>query len=118
MNILALRNLREVIFGQTLNSNDELCISVISEFEFYCGCLDSQRRSEAEEFFQLFSRIDFDSQHCIAASKIYINLHSKNQLLDVMDILLAGVAGQEEMVVATLNKAHFERIEDLEILSL
>ena len=53
-----------------LESNDELCISVITEFEFLCGCKTLDKRNEAINLLNSFSKLSFNSSHCYCASKI------------------------------------------------
>jgi len=111
------RNKRKSFLWNLSKSDDVLYVSVIAEFEFYCGCKNEQRKNEAKEFFDLFTKIIFTSKHSIRAGEIYNELRSKNQLIDIVDILLAGVASQESMTIATLNKEHFGRVDGLDIIS-
>lgn len=86
------QNKKNTFLWKLLNSDDELCISVITEFEFYCGCKTLQRKNEAREVLDAFDRIVFDSFHSLRASEIYNELRATNQLLDILDILIAGFA--------------------------
>jgi len=111
------QNKRKSLLWNLSNRDEVLYVSVITEFEFYCGCKNEQRKNEAKELFDLLTKMIFTSKHSIRASEIYNELRSKNQLIDVVDILLAGVASQESMTIATLNEEHFSRVDGLDIIS-
>ena len=110
------KNKEKTYLWTLTNSDSKLCISVLTEFEFFCGCSNGQRKNEAKELLSFFSKIVFTSNHCIRASEIYIELRLKNQLIDIIDILIAGVASFENIPLATLNQKHFSRINDLVII--
>jgi len=47
------------------------------------------------------------------AARIVKQLKSKNQIIEIPDILIGATAIANELPLATLNKKHFERIENL-----
>lgn len=99
-----------------LDGNDELCISVITEFEFLCGCKTCDKRNEATTLLSCFSKLSFNSAHSNCASEIYNELRSTNQMIGVLDILIAGVARYETIPIMTLNIKHFRRVSSLNLL--
>lgn len=101
-----------------LYSDDELCISSITEFEFLCGCKTLERIHEAKELLDSFTKLSFNSEHGLCSSEIYNELRSTNQMIDIVDILLAGVARSEAIPMITLNEKHFSRISGLDLLRL
>lgn len=52
---------------------------------------------------------------CLASCKIYAALKKSGRLIDDIDILIAGVALSNNLVMVTDNTEHFERIEGLKI---
>jgi tRNA(fMet)-specific endonuclease VapC len=49
------------------------------------------------------------------SADLYARLRKTGQLLDDIDILIAGVAIANNLVFVTRNKNHFERIKKLKI---
>jgi len=49
------------------------------------------------------------------SAEIYSDLRKKGELIDDIDILIAGIAKANNLVLVTHNRSHFERIMDLEI---
>ncbi|MBI5893407.1 MAG: type II toxin-antitoxin system VapC family toxin [Deltaproteobacteria bacterium] len=49
------------------------------------------------------------------SADLYARLRKTGQMLDDIDILIAGVAIANNLVFATRNKNHFERIKELKI---
>ena len=93
----------------------EFLTSSICYFEYMSG-------SRNEEFdlalFENITVIDFDKQQAYIASKIFRDLKKRNQLIEFRDILIASFAIALNIPLATLNRRHFERIEDLIILEI
>jgi len=52
---------------------------------------------------------------CNIASEVYSNLRAKGELIDDIDLLIAGIAIENEMTLVTNNENHFSRIPDLKI---
>jgi predicted nucleic acid-binding protein len=48
-------------------------------------------------------------------AEIYKNLRTRGCLIDDTDILIAGIAQANGLILATRNQAHFERIESLQV---
>jgi len=61
--------------------------------------------------------LPFDTRVAKRAVSIYKQLKQQNKLIDIPDIMIAGTAQQNNMPLATLNRKHFERIKDLEIIT-
>lgn len=90
-------------------------ISVITKFEILNGSDEDQK----EFWNQLFSRfriIPLDEREVEVASEIIKKLRSQNKLIELPDILIGATAIAHGLKLATLNKAHFERIENLSLI--
>ncbi len=107
-------NKQNTQFVKLFQSN-ELSISVISIFELYNGAKSESKKKDIEILCNEIEIIDFNFETAKLASEIYLNLRSKNKLIEFGDILIAATALQYDFIVATLNRKHFERIENLQI---
>lgn len=97
---------------------DLLCISIISYYEIVSGLqsIDAKKRiAEFEKFCELIDIINLDKASISASCKIYSYLKKSGRLIDDIDILIAGIALSNNLVMVTDNTEHFERIEGLRI---
>ena len=54
-------------------------------------------------------------ESCKISSEIYSKLRTKGELIDDIDLLIAGVAIENEMILVTNNTSHFGRISGLNL---
>jgi tRNA(fMet)-specific endonuclease VapC len=109
-----IENLKEKI---TTNI-DSLCISIISYYEIISGLqsIDANKRiNEFEKFCKLIEIINLDKASILASCKIYASLKKSGKLIDDIDILIAGIALSNNLVMITDNTEHFDRIEGLKV---
>jgi tRNA(fMet)-specific endonuclease VapC len=109
-----IENLKEEI---TTNI-DSLCISIISYYEIISGLqsIDANKRiNEFEKFCKLIDIINLDKASILASCKIYASLKKSGKLIDDIDILIAGIALSNNLVMITDNTEHFDRIEGLKV---
>lgn len=95
----------------------EFKVAAISQYEILLGSNDSQM-DFWKMFFERIQILAFDENSAIAASEIYKQLKSENKLLDIADILIGSIALTNQISLATLNKKHFMRIKNLELVEL
>jgi predicted nucleic acid-binding protein len=108
------KNKRKTFFFK-LAREYSFAISVITKFEILNGSNEDQK----EFWDQLFSRfriIPLDESEVEVASEIIKKLRSRNKLIELPDILIAATSLTHGLKLATLNKAHFQRIEDLSLI--
>jgi tRNA(fMet)-specific endonuclease VapC len=90
-------------------------VSVITEYEILIGS-----KPETDEFWvAFFDRITvlpFDKVANEEAVKFFKQLKTDNKLIEIPDILIGATAKGNNLKLATLNKKHFERIKNLEII--
>jgi len=91
----------------------ELLTSSICYFEYMLG---SKNRDFDKLLFKYIKVISFDKNQAEIASKIFQNLKKRNELIEFRDILISSCAVSEDISLATLNKKHFERIEELNLV--
>ncbi len=109
-----IENLKEKI---TTNI-DSLSISIISYYEIISGLqsIDANKRiNEFEKFCKLIDIINLDKASILASCKIYASLKKSGKLIDDIDILIAGIALSNNLVMITDNTEHFDRIEGLKV---
>lgn len=93
----------------------DLVTSSICYFEYMSG-------SKNEEFdtilFNNITVIDFDKEQAYIASQTFKDLKQKNALIEFRDILISSSSIALDIPLATLNRKHFKRIENLVLLEI
>ena len=112
-------------FRKTDKSNSQLlslvrldysfCISAITEYEIYTGATENQYQYW-QEFLKKTQVLAFDKDVAKVAVEISKALKIKRKQIDIADLFIAATAIENNMPLATLNKKHFERIENLQII--
>jgi tRNA(fMet)-specific endonuclease VapC len=91
------------------------CISVITKLEILVGI-----RPETENFWTgIFSRmtiIPINELEFEKASQIIRSLKKQNKIIEIQDILIAATAIANNVKLCTINKKHFDRITELEMV--
>lgn len=97
----------------------ELCISSITFAELLHGVEKSQaverNRLALLLFLSKIAILDFDSEAADEYGKLRADLERKGTPIGPMDMLIAGHAKSEQLVVVTNNIREFKRISGLEI---
>lgn len=96
------------------NASLVFSISVISVTEFLEGFADP---SDGERLLRAYIRHDVDSSVASQAAVIRRQLRQDGNLIGDFDILIAATAIVTGLPLVTRNKAEFERIEDLKIVT-
>ena len=97
---------------------DLLAISIISYYEIVSGLqsINANRRiAEFQKFCELTDIRNLDKASISASCKIYADLKKTGRLIDDIDILIAGIALSNNLVVVTDNTEHFKRIGGLKV---
>ena len=92
-------------------------VSAITEYELYLGNSDEQNIFW-DEFFSQITVLPFNTKTARQSATIYQQLKTKNKLIEAPDILIAGTAISNKLPLATLNRKHFERVENLQLVDL
>ncbi len=90
-------------------------ISAVTKYEIYSGATQSQLLFW-DSIFQQLSVISFDESCVDTSVKINANLKRKRKQIDIADLFIAATAVTHDYKLATLNKKHLDRIEELNIL--
>ena len=105
------------IFYQLAQKHDVFAVSVITEYEIFTGCTTEQQEFW-NDFFSRIMVLPFDSNCNKVAVTIFKNLKAKSKLIEIPDILIAATAIRHNLKLATINKKHFERISNLQLIEL
>ena len=103
----------KTIFYQ-LTFQYDYSISSITAFEFSVGATPRNHQF-TEVLIASLSILPFDSVCGIKAAEIYRELKARNQLILLPDIFIAATALTHDLQLLTLNRKHFERIENLKL---
>jgi tRNA(fMet)-specific endonuclease VapC len=94
----------------------QLYTSSVVEFELFCGALDKKKHQSVEEVLSAFTILPFSSDISQEAAHIYKYLKQNNLLIEIRDIFIAATAVVNNMPLVTVNKKHFYRINQLQLL--
>lgn len=108
----------ESLKEKVLNNIDSIVISIISYYEIVSGLQSinaNKRIAEFEKFCELVDIVNLDKSSIIASCRIYSTLKRSGNLIDDIDILIAGIAVSNHLVMVTDNTQYFNRIDDLKV---
>lgn len=98
---------------------DELCISAITYAEFMHGVKKSlaveRNRAALSLFLSPVTILDFGSRASQEYGKIRADLEKKGTPIGPMDMLIAGHAKSEGLILVTNNTGEFSRVEGLQV---
>lgn len=89
------------------------CLSVISVFEIEIGLRTEEHRRDYEILMENIEVLPIDMECVREAVRIYTHLKSKNQLIELADLLISATATRYSLALTTLNQKHFTNIDDL-----
>lgn len=91
------------------------CISAVTEYEIYTGALLGQV-AFWDHFLQRTEVLAFDKVVAREAADLNRELKNKHKLIETADLFIAATAIVHSLPFATLNRKHFERIDNLSII--
>ena len=118
--IYAIKNKPESVIRKILSQNPEdLCISVVTYAELMHGVEKSQavekNRIAMSLFLSAITVLDFDGEAAEAYGQIRAELERKVTPIDPMDLLIAGHARSQGLILVTNNTREFARVTGLRI---
>lgn len=87
-------------------------VSAVTKYEIYAGATEAQL-AFWNKIFQTITVLPFDDLVSEKAVEINQKFKKKRKQIDIADLFIAATATANELTIATLNKAHFERIDEL-----
>lgn len=101
-----------------LNHFKTLEISVITYYEIIGGLLAKNAFKQLDVFNQFIAKnvvIPLTEESAGIAAEIYSTLKKKGEILDDIDLLIAGIAIANDLTLVTNNEKHFNRIPGLKV---
>lgn len=116
--IFAIKHKPENVIQKFLQHDpEELCISAITYAELMHGVEKSMAVAKNHAALSLFlspiTILDFDASAAEEYGKIRAELEKKGTPIGPMDLLIAGHAKSEELILVTNNTREFQRVEGL-----
>lgn len=105
-------------FQEYLKDFDHINISIITYYEIASGLTFKSAEKQLrifEEFCSSSAIINLSKDSIKMSAEIYANQRKKGEAVDDIDILIAGIAISNDMVLITNNTKHFGKIDGLEI---
>jgi tRNA(fMet)-specific endonuclease VapC len=105
-------------FEKYLETFEIIELSIITYYEILSG-LQAKNAFRQLEIFEEFAKdnivIPLTENSCKISAELYSNLKQKGELIDDIDLLIAGIAIENEITIVTNNEKHFQRIPGLKI---
>lgn len=98
-----------------LRSGFVFAVSVITKYEIYSGATQDQINFW-NQIFETIQILPFDELDVNIAVEINAVLKRKRKQIHIADLFIAATAVNHKISISTLNKKHFERIDNLTIL--
>lgn len=105
-------------FEQYLQEFDLIEISLITYYEIIGGLLAKNALKQLSIFEDFVSDnlvIPMTERSAKISSELYSTLRQSGNSVDDIDLLIAGIAIENEMILVTNNEKHFRRIPGLKI---
>ena len=102
-----------------IDENGKGATTAINVFEIFFGAHKSKRSVEnVQEASKLLNRlhvIPLDSASSRRGAEISAKLSVKGETIDYRDAMIAGIAIENDLVLITRNKSHFNRIKGIKL---
>lgn len=105
-------------FASYLARHKKINISIITYYEIISGLMHRDARKKTALFLDFVSKnnvLPLTEQSVKISAEIYAELRKEGKPLVDIDLLIAGVAIADNLVLVTHNQKHFARIKRLEL---
>ncbi len=105
-------------FEKYLKEHITVNISILTYYEIMSGLKYKDAQKQLNSFLEFASYsiiLPLTKDSVEISAKIYSHLRKKGEIIEDIDILIAGIAIANNLVLVTRNVSHFERIEELQI---
>lgn len=113
--LFRIKDKQKSFFYRLAESETVFAISSVTQYEILVGSKDVQDKFW-EDFFGSLLILPFDEKCSAEAAIIFKELKAKNKLIEIADLFVAATARTNNLSIATLNRKHFERVKDLQLL--
>ena len=104
--------------AEYLSYHANLSISILTYYEILSGLRYKNAHKKLEIFLGLcesLSIIPLTIESSNKSAEIYASLRKGSEMIDDMDILIAGICLENKFVLVTNNTKHFSRIKSIEL---
>jgi tRNA(fMet)-specific endonuclease VapC len=105
-------------FNNYLKEFDVINVSIITYYEILGGLKFKKAERQIKEFEEFVSNntiIHISEQSAKLSGDVYADLRQKGITIGTSDILIAGIAIENELTLVTNNERHYESIKGLKI---
>jgi tRNA(fMet)-specific endonuclease VapC len=105
-------------FSSCLTQYNKINFSIITYYEIVSGLKHRDANKKMTLFLEFASKntvLPLSKESVTISGDIYAKLRKEGNPLDDIDLLIAGTAIANKLVLVTRNQTHFERVNDLEI---
>lgn len=100
-----------------ISENKSLYISSVTLYELYMGATTEAKQRDVKLIIGNFTILPFTDVIATRAAMLYHHLRLSNKMIEFRDLFIAATCITHELPIVTLNKKHFDRIDELEIIS-
>ncbi|MDP2846190.1 MAG: type II toxin-antitoxin system VapC family toxin [Candidatus Methanoperedens sp.] len=105
-----------------LEKNEDLATTDINVFELYFGAYNSNKKdknlSSTRGLLKNMTLLHTTEEAMEIGGRIYSDMKAKGKSIDIRDVLIAAITLQNGASLLTRNREHFERIEELVLVSI
>lgn len=101
-----------------LQENYRCTMSSVTLFELLCGAKTEKHLADVHILQKWIDSLPFNDRVSETAATLFRELKAQNKLIEFRDIFIAAIAYVHDLPVATLNKKHFENIEQITLIEL
>ena len=106
-------------FERYLSQYNKLNLSIITYYEIISGLKYKDAKKQLDVFRELVKCnqvLPLTSEACERAADIYALCRQQGNPIDDIDLLIAGIALENNLALATHNVSHFSRINGLSVI--
>lgn len=104
--------------SEYISAHDNLNISILTYYEIISGLRYKNSQNMMKtflDFSKTISIIPLSKESCNKSAEIYAELRKKGEIIDDIDILIAGICVEHNFILVTNNTKHFSRIKQIEV---
>lgn len=99
-----------------LAKQQQIYITSISLFELLIGATTGDKKKDVYKLINGLPVLTFDEESSKTASEVFLNLKSRNLIIEFRDIFIAAICINNELPIKTLNRKHYDRIQGLTVI--
>ncbi len=95
-------------------------LSIITYYEILSGLKHRDAEKQLQSFLAFANQntiLNLTEHSVTTSAEIYAELRKEGEPIDDIDLLIAGIALSHDLMIATNNESHFNRIKKLKIVN-